>query len=431
MSDVDVVVVGAGIAGLRCALRLEQLGHSVTVLEAADGVGGRQRTDRIDGFLIDRGFAILIPAYPAVRRWVDTEALRLQPFGEGVIVRREDRLAVLADPTRHPTWVRHTLASGYLDPVRLAALGRWLLPAMTNPKRLLTSPDTTLAQSMDEAGFTGALREEVFDTFLAGVVVESHGQTSANFVRLLARCFLLSRASLPAEGMGALPAQLAGGLTQSPLLNTPVHDITEQGSGCQVHTDDAVLSARHVVVAAGPSAGPSLTHRPPPAMHGLITWYFEAPENPHPFPLLAIDGRRRGGRVPGPVWNAAVVSNAAPTYAPTGRHLVQATTLLDRPDGQADEQHVRRHLSEIYGCPSDNWTVLRRVVVPEALPALPPPFRPRSDQRISDTVTAAGDHYDSSSIQGALVSGQRAANLAHATLTFGGSSAAAVPDPSD
>ncbi len=401
MSDVDVVVVGAGIAGLRCALRLEQLGHSVTVLEAADGVGGRQRTDRIDGFLIDRGFAILIPAYPAVRRWVDTEALRLQPFGEGVIVRREDRLAVLADPTRHPTWVRHTLASGYLDPVRLAALGRWLLPAMTNPKRLLTSPDTTLAQSMDEAGFTGALREEVFDTFLAGVVVESHGQTSANFVRLLARCFLLSRASLPAEGMGALPAQLAGGLTQSPLLNTPVHDITEQGSGCQVHTDDAVLSARHVVVAAGPSAGPSLTHRPPPAMHGLITWYFEAPENPHPFPLLAI------------------------------RHLVQATTLLDRPDGQADEQHVRRHLSEIYGCPSDNWTVLRRVVVPEALPALPPPFRPRSDQRISDTVTAAGDHYDSSSIQGALVSGQRAANLAHATLTFGGSSAAAVPDPSD
>ncbi len=422
MDGVDVVVVGAGIAGLRCALRLEELGHSVSVIEASDGVGGRQRTDPVDGFLLDRGFAILIPAYPAVRRWVDTDALHLQSFGEGVIVRRDDRLAVLADPTRHPTWLRQTLASGYLDPLRLAALGRWLLPAMTNPKRVIDSPDTTLSRSLDEAGFTGALREEVVDTFLAGVVVESYGQTSANFVKLLARCFTLSRPSLPAQGMGALPKQLAAGLTRAPLLNVPVHRITEQGSGCQVHTDDAVLSARHVVVAAGPSAGPTLTHRQPPAMHGLITWYFEAPDNPHPYPLLAIDGRRRGGRVPGPVWNAAVVSNAAPTYAPPGRHLVQATTLLDRPDGQADEQDVRRHLSEIYGCPTDDWVMLRRVAVPQALPALPPPFRPRSDQRISDTVTAAGDHYESSSIQGALVSGQRAADLAHATLSSGGAS---------
>ena len=110
----DVVVVGAGLAGLRAATTLGHAGRDVVVLEAADTVGGRQRTDAVDGFLLDRGFQVLNPAYPAVRRWVDIQALRLKPFPVGVQVRRERGLATLADPGRHPSILAATLRSGLL-----------------------------------------------------------------------------------------------------------------------------------------------------------------------------------------------------------------------------------------------------------------------------------------------------------------------------
>ncbi|WP_324253896.1 FAD-dependent oxidoreductase [Microbacterium schleiferi] len=112
----DVVIVGAGLAGLRAAITLGHAGRDVVVLEAADGVGGRQRTDVVDGFLLDRGFQVLNPAYPAVRRWVDVQALRLKPFPVGVQVRRETGLVTLADPRRHPSLVPATLRSGLLSP---------------------------------------------------------------------------------------------------------------------------------------------------------------------------------------------------------------------------------------------------------------------------------------------------------------------------
>jgi phytoene dehydrogenase-like protein len=84
----DVVVVGAGLAGLACAGKLVGRGIAVTVLEGSDGVGGRVRTDRVDGMLLDRGFQQLNPAYPAFAGLVNLEALDLQPFEAGVVVAR-------------------------------------------------------------------------------------------------------------------------------------------------------------------------------------------------------------------------------------------------------------------------------------------------------------------------------------------------------
>ena len=123
----DVLVVGAGLAGLRCAVALTELGREVVVLEASDVVGGRVRTDVVNGFQCDRGFQVLNPAYPAVCRWVDVDALALQSFGAGVMVRRDDGLRVLADPFREPRLLPQTLRSGYLRPGEVAALGRWNL----------------------------------------------------------------------------------------------------------------------------------------------------------------------------------------------------------------------------------------------------------------------------------------------------------------
>jgi len=208
----DVIVVGAGLAGLGCAIRLIELGREVVVVEAADAVDGRVRTDVIDGFRCDRGFQVLNPAYPVVRRWVDLDGLVLQSFGAGVMVRREDGLRVVADPVREPRLLSRTLRSGYLRPVELAALARWAGRVLVDPRAVMRQPDTTLAGSLDAAGVGGRLRREVLDPFLAGVLVDSHGVSSANFAKLLVRMFALGRPGLPEQGMGALPSQLAARL---------------------------------------------------------------------------------------------------------------------------------------------------------------------------------------------------------------------------
>ena len=221
----DVIVVGAGLAGLRCAIRLTELGREVIVLEAADTVGGRVRTDVVDGFRCDRGFQVLNPAYPAVRRWVDLDELALQSFGAGAMVRTEDGLRVVADPLREPRLLLRTLRSGYLRPVELAALARWATRVLVDPRAVMRQPDTTLAESLDAAGVVGRLRREVLDPFLAGVLVDSHGLSSANFAKLLVRMFALGRPGLPELGMGALPEQLAARLPEV-RLGMPVEAVT-------------------------------------------------------------------------------------------------------------------------------------------------------------------------------------------------------------
>lgn len=414
--NADVIVVGAGLSGLRCAIRLEELGHAVVLVEAEPIVGGRQRTDEVNGFLTDRGFAVIIPAYPALKAWVDLDALDLHPFGAGVLVRRYNGLKLLADPAREPRWLPATLRSGYLDPVQLAAAARWYAPVLTGIQRMIRGEDTTLGKSFDDAGFTGALRREVIDVFLAGVLADSHGATSANYTRILAKMFATSKPALPAAGVAALPAQLASRIVGEVRLGERVERIERMNGQVSVHTSGGTIRARRVVVACSPQRVAELLDLPTPMMHGLVTWWFEADECPNELPLLAIDGRRSDPAPPGPVWNAAVVSNAVPSYAPAGRHLVQATTLLDRPDGLAPERAVRRHLAEIYGRPTDRWRVVSRYEIRHALPHSPPPLVVRKPVHVGEDVFVCGDHRDTSSIQGALVSGNRTAEAVHAEL---------------
>lgn len=390
------------------------------------------RTDQIDGFLCDHGFQVLNPAYPAVKRWIDVEALELQHFGSGILIRREAGLAVLADPIRSAKTAKDTLlarkgtASGLIRPREVAALTRWLAPALASPRRTLTDADERLGASLDRAGVTGPLRHEVLHPFLAGVSVDSHEDTSAILSKLLIRMFALGRPGLPRRGMRALPIQIADSVRQAGGLikvGRPVDGVRRVDGGVMIESGGETLSAAAVVVAADPVTGSRLVDVAPPPMKGLVTWWFAAESAPNNLPLLVVDGRRAPAstpsppsKSPGPVWNAAVISNAAPSYAPEGQHLIAATTLLDRPDGQASEAEVKRHLGALYGCDADGWQVVVRHHLPHALPGYPPLTRPTSPVDLGGGVFVAGDHRDTPSIQGALVSGNRTAEAVDAAL---------------
>lgn len=407
--DADVIVIGAGLAGLQCARRLQREGRSVIVIEAGDAVGGRVRTDRIGGFLCDRGFQVLNPAYPAVRDWIDVPALSLQRFGVGVLLHGTDGPALLAHPLRHPRHAAATLRSPVMGAADVRGLARWLGPTMLRAAAASRATrDTTLAASLDQAGVTGRLRREVLDNFLAGVLADSSGQTSANFVRLLMRCFALGAPGLPRAGMQALPEQMSASLIDPVRLRTAAEGVRERGGAVEVGTEGGSLRSRTVVVAVGPQHLAELTGEPTPPTRGLTTWWFRATQLPRRSRFLILDSTGRGGGPSGPVRHTAVVSDVAPSYAPPGERLVQATTLLDRPDGDADEAAVRGNLEHLYATSTRDWEVLAHSVIPHTVPFMPPPLVDRKPQRIAERVVVCGDHRDTASIQGALVSGDRA-----------------------
>ena len=406
MNDTEVLVIGAGLAGLRCADVLSSAGRDVLVWEAEDAVGGRIRTDIVDGFRCDRGFQVLNPAYPELRHAVDLSALRLQPFGAGIVARRDEGSGVWVHPLRDPGRAPAMLASGGLKPRDLVAVARWAAPAL-RPKTLKAQHhrDVSLAEALERAGVRGELRR-VIDRFLAGVLLDATGASSNAFALLLARMFVLGVPALPADGMQALPQQFADRLNGRVALGHKVFRIDSDAEGWRVHGDGSSVRAQQVVVAADAVAAASLTTETAPEMHGVVTDWWATDQPLSGPPMLRVDARRDP---PGPVLNTAVISAAAPTYAPPGQHLIAASALVGADDTPPSESATREHAADILDADRRGWKLLVRHVIRNALPVQPAPLTLRRPVRTAAGIWLCGDHRDTASIQGALVSGRRTA----------------------
>lgn len=415
----EVVVVGAGLAGLQCARELVAAGLDVVVCEAESSVGGRIRTESIDGFLVDRGFQLLNPAYPAVRRLIDVEALGLQDFGAGAAVRTHTGLEVLADPFRATRHLGSSLRVVGAHPGELLALARWLKPVLSGAVRrgplarhLTAHPDPrTLRESLDHAGLEGLLRT-VMDRFLSGTLLDDSGATSADYARLLVKTFVAGTPGLPRAGMQALPEQLAAELGDRIHLECPVETITGAAGSYTVQTAEGTVRARHVVLATLGAEAQRLAGVTAPTSKGVVTEWYAAPVGSVPSDpaMLFLDGR---AGPPGPLVNAAVISVAAPSYAPSyasaGSHLIAASALMGGHRTTPTGVEMRRHAGELLGVPTSGWRIVRRHEILDALPVQPAPLALRRTVHARDGLVVCGDHRDSGSIQGALVSGQRAA----------------------
>lgn len=406
-TDVDVVVVGAGLAGLACARRLTDAGLTVGVLEAGDAVGGRVRTDVVDGFRLDRGFQVLNPSYPALRHVVDAHRLRLHSYLPGVLVALDSRHHLVADPRRYPRALLSTLRAPVGSPAGKARLGLMALQTARRDARAdLSLPESTTAEALQRRHIEPATVERLLRPFLAGVFLEPGLGTSSRFFDLVLRSFANGSPGLPAEGMQALPEEVARPLPPGTVaLGTPARTV---GPGT-VGTDVGRITGRAVVVAVDARrVSDLLPGFAAPPMRSVTTWYHTTPGTPGSalasgLAVIVIDGDRRG-----PVVNTSVQSTVAPTYAPPGRTLVSSSVLGTRGPA-ADEDAVRAHLAVLYGTSTDDWELVRRVEVPAALPAMPPPLSLRKPVRYVDGIYVCGDHRDTGSIQGALVSGRRTA----------------------
>jgi phytoene dehydrogenase-like protein len=404
-----VYVVGAGLAGLRCARRLHERGVTATVLEAADGVGGRVRTDRVDGFLLDRGFQVLLTAYPEARAALDYRELELHPLYPGAMIRVGGRFVRVADPFRR-RWdgLRTILApvGGLGDKLKLASLRRRVVAGSL--EELFARPETSTREALARDGFSEETVDRLFRPLVGGVLLDRELGASSRMFEFVCRMLALGDAAIPTRGMVAIPEQLSGGLP--PGCVRLGQRVAEVGDGGLALAGGERLQARVVVVATdGPTAAGLLGASDPPRSAAASCLYFSADRAPIDEPVVVLDGDGDGL-----VNHLCVPSAVAPTYAPPNAALVSAT-VLDRPGlptGADLEAAVLGQLADWFGSSVVGWRHLATYQIPHAQPAQPPgaldpPERP---VRVRPGVYVCGDHRDNASINGALASGRRAAD---------------------
>ncbi|MEO8106803.1 MAG: FAD-dependent oxidoreductase, partial [Actinomycetes bacterium] len=314
------------------------------------------------------------------------------------------------DPRDVLGWAPNVLRAPLGSIRQRAALARYLRRCATTPSTELTNQlDSTAESALIAAGIAPDAVENLLRPFLAGVFLEPDLATSRRFLDVVLGTFVRGTPSVPSHGMRHIPLQLAAHLPQGAIdLECRVRSVHPG----RVEVDDGSISARAVIVATDPrTAATLLPALSAPALNGVTTWYHSTDDLglAKGRPVLHLDSNALAG----PIVNSVVVSHAAPAYAPLGRALI-ASSVIGVGGPADDESAVLTHAAALYGTSTSDWETVAVYRIPHALPAMPPPHDFRQPVSIGNGLFVAGDHRDSASIQGAMVSGRR---TAHAVLS--------------
>ncbi len=404
----DVIIVGGGMAGLSCARELDLAGVDWALLESTDRLGGRVKTDELDGFRLDRGFQVLLTAYPALRGWIDLDQLELSNFTPGAQIRQGGRLHRMADPLRVP---RQTL------PTLRAPMATWRDNWLTYRLRsrvlgmslpeIWASPETSTEDFLSEFGFSSGMIEGFFRPFFGGVFLEPELTTSSRQFMFVYKMFSQGPAALPRGGMQAIPDQLAESLDRRRIqLNSPVYRVEDDHVEL---TDGKTLDARFVVLATdGPTTDRLLDREGTRADHATTCLYFALDGLPMDGRWLVLNGDGTG-----PINNLCFPSAIAPSYAPDGQHLASVTVLGLGADGLVE---VRAQLVDWFGPSAREWRHLATYEVEHALPVVTDVGTGEPYTRWSDAIYVSGDHQAMPSFHGAIENGRAAARAIRARL---------------
>lgn len=407
----DVVIIGAGIAGLCAALQLQNEGLNVKIYDAADAAGGRVRTDKQDGFLLDRGFQVLLTAYPEATRLLDFDQLGLKHFAPGTMIYYHDKFHRLIDPFRNPMGVFSTLLNpiaNWADRIKIVAL-RNRHKRLSIPQ-LFEQPEQSSLNFLHEWQFSDTMIEAFFKPFLGGIFLDTELQTSSRMLEFVLKMFSEGYAALPAEGIQAIPRQIESQLLKDTIqLNTRVTKVEKNKITLE---NGEKINARAILIATdAPQAQQLLgnTATINTQANSVRCIYFAADKPPLAAPILLLNGSGKGI-----INNVAIPSLVNPQYAPAGRHLI-SVSVIQPTNHLTDEQlfiQVRSELRHWFKKEVRYWEYLKTYTIPYALPQSPnlQPLHKDNIQPIQPGIYICGDHLNTPSLNGAMESARLTAD---------------------
>lgn len=411
----QVIVIGAGLAGLSCAVRLNQQGVRTLVLEATDRIGGRLRTDVVDGFTLDHGFQRLATASPACRELLNLPALRLRPMGRGVLVRDQQRWRSMDESWQQPGLaLQHWLASvgSWSDRVRWARLS-WQVSRGTLPE-LYQRPHESMLERWQRLGFSEPFIQQFLRPWFESWLRIGADRGSSRLMEFALRMHVQGETALPAEGISAIARQLSDALPRGTVrLRQPVKAVCSEAITLE---NGQTLSPPVIVLATESSAAARLLAIPQLNTEwcSSVTHYFAADQSPDSrgrrMLLQPLDGDPSRS-----IREIVVVSDIAPERAPTGQALIAVSGDLAKGYDHSMLDGVQHQLRELFGPSVQRWQHLRSYRVPYAVPlqsletVLPP--------LANGNLVLCGDYCETPTIQGAMNSGLRAAELALAAAS--------------
>lgn len=404
----DVIIIGAGLSGLSAAVHLHNQGKKVLILEASDSAGGRVKTDLYQGYRLDRGFQVLLTAYPEAKTLLNYKDLKLKKMLPGASILYDGGIMEIADPFRRPTALFPTLLApvgSVKDKINTFILKLKL--QNTSIEQIFSQPEKPTHQRILAYGFSAKMIQLFYAPFLAGIFLEDQLSTSGRMFDFVMKMFSDGDVSIPALGMQEIPKQLVNRLPNDAIqYHKKVIDI----DGHRVKLDDGTqLEAQQILIATEAN---ELSQRFYPRQknekQAVTNVYFEAPLAPTKKSIVVLNASKAKKWVN----NLTVMSNVSEDYAPEGKVLISVSLNGTQTETDAKiAENMKLELLPWFGEQVLNWQLLKTYRIPYALPNQNSVENELnlSAVKLSNTLYICGDHLLNGSINAAFKTGRIAA----------------------
>lgn len=401
----DVIIIGAGLSGLSAAVHLHRQGRKVLILEASDRAGGRVKTDLIDGFILDRGFQVLLTAYPEAKKLLNYKDLQLRNMLPGATVLYDGGTFEIADPIRRPMALFSTLFApvGTLrDKINTLRLKNKLQKMSID--EIFNQREQTTLQQLSDYGFSQKMIQRFYKPFLSSIYLENQLTTSNRMFDFVMKMFSDGAVAVPALGMEEIPKQLVNQLPESSIQYHK--NVAKIAGNTIILEDGTTFEANQIVIATNANAFTKIFLPNQKTTSQQVTnVYFEAPMAPTNKAVVVLNASSTKKWVN----NLTVLSNVSKTYAPLGKVLISVSYngLANVEDFELAE-NMKKELEQWYGKQVQDWKMIKTYRIDYALPIQDSVKNELSisEIKISDTLFICGDHLLNGSINAAFKSGR-------------------------